>query len=133
MQVKERKKSSFIAAFNNAKQKNMEYILLLIVLTVSVWLTAKLLPGAYIKNFYTAIPVAIILTLFNVFLKPILIFLSIPFTVITFGLFLFVVNGLIVWWVSKLVDSFSIKTFGWAIVFSLLLSVIQSVLETVFS
>ena len=111
----------------------MEYILLLIILTVSVWLCAKLLPGAYIKSFYTAIPVAIILSLFNFFLKPILVLLSIPFTIITFGLFLFVVNGIIVWWVSKLFDGFSIKSFGWAIAFSLLLSIIESVIETVFS
>lgn len=111
----------------------MSYIFLLIVLTGSIWLTAKLLPGAYIKSFYTAIPVAIILSLFNYFLKPILVFLSIPITIITLGLFLFVVNGLIIWWVSKLFDGFSIRSFGWAIAFSLLLSIIQFVIETVFA
>jgi len=111
----------------------MEYIIILITLTIAVWLTARLLPGADINGFVTAIPVAIVLTIFNFLLKPLLIVLTIPFTVITFGLFLFIINGLIIWWVSRLVTGFNIKSFGWAIVFSLLLSIIQSVLETVIS
>ncbi len=109
----------------------MEYIILLIVMSIAIWITARLLPGADINGFVTAIPVAIVLTIFNVLLKPLLVFLTIPFTIITFGLFLFIINGLIIWWVSRLVTGFNIKSFGWAIVFSLLLSIIQSVLETV--
>jgi len=111
----------------------MEYIILLITLTIAIWITAKLLPGADINGLGTAIPVAFVLTIFNVLLKPLLVLLTIPITVITFGLFLFVINGLIVWWISRLVTGFNIKSFGWAIVFSLLLSVVQSVLETVIS
>lgn len=111
----------------------MSYIATLIVLTISVWLTAKLLPGADIKNFATAIPVALVLTIFNFLLKPLLILLTIPVTIITFGLFLFVINGLIIWWVSGLFSAFSIQSFGWAILFSLLLSIIQSVLNSIIS
>ena len=51
----------------------MDYIILLLVLTVSVWLTAALLPGASIDNFYAAIPVAIVLSFFNFLVKPVLI------------------------------------------------------------
>ena len=109
----------------------MDFIILLIVLSVSVWLSAKLLPGADIESFVAAIPVALVLTLFNIILKPILVFLTIPITIITFGLFLFIINGLIIWWTSKLLKNFSIQSFGWAVVFSLLLSVIQSVINTV--
>lgn len=109
----------------------MDYIILLLVLTVSIWLTAALLPGASIDNFYAAIPVAVVLSFFNFIIKPILVFLTIPITIITLGLFLFVINGLIIWWVSKFFSRFSIKSFGWAILFSLLLSIIQSVLTEV--
>jgi putative membrane protein len=109
----------------------MDYIILLLVLTVSVWLTAGLLPGAHIDNIYAAIPVAIVLSFFNFLVKPVLIFLTIPITIITFGLFIFVINGLIIWWVSKFFQRFSIKSFGWAILFSFLLSIIQSVLDTI--
>lgn len=111
----------------------MSYIILLIVLTVSVWLTATLLPGAEIDKFTTAIPVAIVLTLFNAVLKPLMILLTIPVTIVTFGLFLFIINGLIIWWISGFFSGFNIQSFGWAIVFSILLSVIQSVLNTLIS
>jgi len=109
----------------------MEYIILLLVLTVSIWLTAALLPGASIDNFYAAIPVAVVLSFFNFIVKPILIFLTIPITIITVGLFLFVINGLIIWWVSKFFARFSIQSFGWAIVFSFVLSLIQSILTQI--
>jgi putative membrane protein len=109
----------------------MEFIILLIVLSISVYITARLLPGANIQHFVAAIPVAIVLSLFNILLKPLLVFLTIPITILTLGLFIFVINGLIIWWTSKLVKNFSIKSFGWAIVFSLVLSLIQSVIEAV--
>lgn len=111
----------------------MSYIIILLVLTVSVWLTATLLPGAEIDSFVTAIPVAIVLTVFNALLKPLLVLLTIPVTIVTFGLFLFVINGLIIWWISGLFKGFSIDSFGWAIIFSLLLSIIQSVLNKLIS
>ena len=107
------------------------YLVIFIVLTFSIWLTARLLPGSDINSVYTAIPVAIVLTLFNFFLKPILVFLTIPITIITFGFFLFVINGLIIWWVSGMISGFKIQSFGWAILFSLLLSIIQSVINSV--
>jgi putative membrane protein len=107
----------------------MSYLIILIVLSLAVYLTARILPGADIDGFGSSIPVAIVLTLFNITLEPLLILITIPVTIITLGLFLFVIDGLIVWWVSRLLSGFSIKSFGWAIVFSLLLSIIQSVLE----
>jgi putative membrane protein len=107
----------------------MDFIVLLVVLSISIWLTAKLLPGADIDRFVTAIPVALVLSLFNIVLKPLLIILSIPITIITLGLFIFVINGLIIWWTSKLFEKFTIQSFGWAILFSFLLSIIQSVID----
>ena len=109
----------------------MTYLAVFIVLTLSIWLTAKLLPGADIESFITAIPVALVLTIFNALLKPLLILLTIPVTIVTFGLFIFIINGLIIWWVSGLFSGFSIQSFGWAIVFSLVLSIVQSVINSV--
>jgi len=109
----------------------MSYLAVFIVLTISIWLTAKLLPGAEIESFVTAIPVALVLTVFNALFKPLLVLLTIPVTIVTFGLFIFIINGLIIWWVSGLFSGFNVQSFGWAIVFSLLLSIIQSVLNSV--
>ena len=74
---------------------------------------------------------ALVLTIFNALLKPLLILLTIPVTIVTFGLFIFIINGLIIWWVSGLFSGFSIQSFGWAIVFSLVLSIVQSVINSV--
>ena len=105
----------------------MSYLLTFLVLIASIWVTAKVLPGADIDNFASALPAAIILTLLNIFIEPILIFLTIPITVVTFGLFLWIIDGLIIWWVSKMSSGLKIRSFGWAIIFSLVLSVVQSV------
>ncbi len=111
----------------------MTYLLTFLVLIASIWITAKVLPGADIDNFVSAIPAAIILTLLNFFIEPILIFLTIPITIVTFGLFLWIIDGLIIWWVSKMSSGLKINSFGWAIVFSLLLSLVQSVFSSLIS
>jgi len=105
----------------------MSYLITFLVLITSIWVTAKVLPGADIDDFFSALPAAIILTLLNFFVEPILIFLSIPLTIITFGLFLWIIDGIIIWMVSKMTSGLKIMSFGWAILFSLVLSVVQSV------
>lgn len=111
----------------------MSYLLTFLVLIASIWVTAKVLPGADIDKFISALPAAIILTLLNIFIEPILIFLTIPITIVTFGLFLWVIDGIIIWWVSKMSSGLKIKSFGWAIIFSLVLSVVQSVFSSLIS
>ena len=108
----------------------MTYLLTFLVLIASIWVTAKILPGAEIKDFTSALPAAIILTLLNFFIEPILIFLTIPITIITFGLFLWVIDGIIIWWVIKMSSGLKIESFGWAILFSLVLSLVQSAFST---
>jgi putative membrane protein len=104
----------------------MSYLITFIVLIISIWVTAKVLPEVEIDSFFSAIPAAIILTLLSFFIEPILIFLTIPLTIITFGLFYWVIDGIIIWMLSKIAMGLEIKSFGWAIVFSLVLSVVQS-------
>ena len=104
----------------------MNYIITFFILISSIWMTAKILPGTDIKSFASAIPAAIVLTLLNIFVEPLLIILTIPITILTLGLFLWVIDGIIIWWVSKMTSGLKISSFGWAIIFSLVLSLIQS-------
>jgi putative membrane protein len=91
-------------------------------------LIANLMSTVSVDSFTTAVIVAAVLGLLNIFIKPILILLSLPATILTFGLFLFVINGGIILLCSRLVNGFSINSFWTAIVFSIILSVCQSIL-----
>jgi len=84
-----------------------------------------LLSGVKIKNFLTALGVAVLLGLVNTFLKPVLVFLTLPLTIVTFGLFILVINALMLMLVDALVDGLKIKHFGWAVLYSLLLSILN--------
>jgi putative membrane protein len=87
-----------------------------------------LLEGIKFDSFWTAIVVAIVLAVLNAIIKPILIFLTLPITLLTFGLFLFVINALIILLAERLVRGFTVDGFWWALLFSLLLSLLSSLL-----
>lgn len=110
----------------------MELLWTWLLNSVAVFLTAKLLKGVEIKNFWSAIGVAALLALVNTFIKPVLEFISLPFILLTLGLFVLVINALLLMLVDKLVDGFKIENFGWAVVFSIVLSFINAVLTFVF-
>ncbi len=105
------------------------FIIKLLVNTLGVFATAWLLsPAVELKSFSTAILVALVLAVFNVTLKPLLIFFTLPATIVTFGLFLFVINALIIMAADSLISGFEVRNFWWALLFSLLLSIINSFL-----
>jgi putative membrane protein len=107
----------------------MNFVLRIVITAVVAFALSYLLKrGIHIDKFTTALVLALVLALMNAFLKPILIILTLPITIVTFGLFLFVINALIVLLASKFIDGFSVDGFWWALLFSLLLSVITSVL-----
>lgn len=108
----------------------MNLVIKIIISSLAVFLTAYLLPGVEVVSYVTAIWVAIVLALLNGFLKPILIILTIPATVITLGLFLLVINAAIILLADKFVDGFFVDGFWWALLFSLVLSVITSLMES---
>ncbi len=93
---------------------------------LAVFLTAYLLPGVEVSGFGAALIVAFVLAVANVIVKPILILLTIPITVITLGLFLLVINALIILFVDFLVGGFQVGGFWWALIFSLILSLFNS-------
>ncbi len=90
---------------------------------------ANLFPGIHVDNFTTSLVVAAILALLNIFVKPILILFTLPITIFTFGLFLLVVNALIILMCDSLVTGFKVDGFWWALLFSLALSFLQSLLR----
>ncbi|WP_417592349.1 phage holin family protein [Owenweeksia hongkongensis] len=104
-------------------------IIKLIVNTLSVFITAWILGDSVaLSGFGTAILVALVLAVFNVTLKPILVFFTLPATLVTFGLFLFVINALIIMAADALISGFYVANFWWALLFSLVLSLINSML-----
>ncbi|MEO8404554.1 MAG: phage holin family protein [Chitinophagaceae bacterium] len=106
----------------------MKLILRLLVIAAICFILAQVLPGVHVNGYGTAIWFAIVLGLLNVFLKPVLIIFTLPLTVITLGLFLFIINTIIVLLASDWVNGFQIDSFGWGLLFSLLLTIITSAL-----
>jgi putative membrane protein len=93
---------------------------------LAVLLTAYLLPGVDVRHFGFALLVAAVLGIVNALVKPVFILLTIPITVVTLGLFLLVINALIILMVDYLVPGFDVEGFGWALAFSLILSIFNS-------
>lgn len=106
----------------------MGIIISLLVNAVAVFATGYILPGIQIDNFVTAVIVAIVLGILNAIVKPILVLLTLPINLITFGLFIFVINAVLILLVSAFVPGFHVDGFLWALAFSLVLSIINSIL-----
>ncbi len=106
----------------------MNIILRIIISAVVAFALSYVLRGVHLQSFVTALVLAIVLGLLNLIVKPILIILTLPITLFTFGLFLFVINALIILLAAKFVSGFQVDGFWWALLFSLLLSVLTSFL-----
>ena len=96
--------------------------------TLSVFATAWLLPGIHVEDFMSALVVAIVLAILNVTLKPFLIIITLPFTIVTLGLFLLVINAAVIMLAQNWIDGFTVTSWLWALVFSFVMSFINSVL-----
>jgi putative membrane protein len=111
----------------------MGLLLRLLLTAVAVYLTATLLPSiATVSSFGTAIIVAIVLALLNTFVKPILQLFSLPITILTLGLFLLIINVIIIWLADALVDGFRVPGFLGKLIFSLIVSAISWILSAIF-
>lgn len=106
----------------------MGILIRILVTALAALLAQYVLPGVSINSFTTALLVAIVLGLLNLIVKPVLVILTLPVTVVTLGLFLLVINALIVMWASSLVKGFKVDNFWWALLFSVVLSIISSVM-----
>ena len=107
----------------------MNFMIKLLITALAVVITSYLLPGVEVDSFLTAIIIGAVLALLNVTLKPLLIILTIPVTIFTLGLFLLVVNALIILVADWLVPGFYVDGFWWALGFSLILWLVNTVLQ----
>src|SRR5436190_9180643 len=104
----------------------MSVIVRFLLSGVAVMLTAYLLPGVDVQDYWAALLVAELVSLSNVVVRPIFIILTIPITIFTLGLFLLVINAVIILMVDWFVDGFEVQGFWWALAFSLILSIFNS-------
>ncbi|MBI5127321.1 phage holin family protein [Candidatus Roizmanbacteria bacterium] len=106
----------------------MQTLINLIINGVAVFVTGRIIPGVAISDFFTAIVVYVVLAVVNTFIKPILIILTLPVNIMTLGLFTFVLNALVILIVDAIVPGFKVDGFISALLFSLVLSIISSML-----
>ncbi|WP_438989077.1 phage holin family protein [Polaribacter sp.] len=106
----------------------MKTFLKILLTAVAVIVLANILPGVAISGYVSAIIVAFVIALLNMFVRPLLIFFTLPATLVTFGLFIFVINAVIILLADKLVDGFAVSGFWAALFFSILLSFFRSAL-----
>ena len=106
----------------------MRLIIKLSISTIAIFVTAYIVPGVKIDSFVTAAVVAIVLGVLNIFVKPILVILTLPINILTLGLFMIVINAFLVFIASLIVPGFSLSSVLSAIIFSLIFSLANSFL-----
>jgi len=99
-----------------------------LVSALAILITAYILPGVRIENFFTALATAVVLGIINSILKPILLILTLPINILTLGLLTFVINALLVLLAAQIVPGFKVDGFWWALAFSIILSIVNSFL-----
>lgn len=107
----------------------MKILINWVLSAMAIFTAAYVLPGVEVDDFVTALVVAVILGVINAIVKPVILILTLPINVITLGLFTFVINALLILLVGFIVPGFVVNGFLWALIFSILLSVINVVLD----
>ncbi|MBU1202759.1 phage holin family protein [Patescibacteria group bacterium] len=109
----------------------MKLLINWLILTLAVLGTSYILPGVSIGGFWAALITALVLGVVNAFIKPILLFLTLPINILTLGLFTFVINALLILLVSAIVSGFSVANFWWALLFSIVITVLVYILNKI--
>ncbi len=107
----------------------MKFLFKVLVTSINAFILAYIIPGVDIKDFFTAILVAVVLSLLDAIVKPLLILLTLPVTILTLGLFLFVINAGIILIDAHFVHGFEVKSFWHALLFGILLSFFNSLVH----
>jgi len=110
----------------------MKLLLVWLINAVALMAVTYLLPGIAVSSFVTALIAALVLGLINALIRPILVLLTLPVTILTLGLFIFVINGLLFWWVGSFIDGFHVSGFWSAMFGAIVYSIISWVLATIF-
>jgi putative membrane protein len=109
----------------------MHTILSILLSTIAVMITAYILPGVHVQSFWTAVVVAVVLGIVNGFILPVVLLVTLPINILTLGLLTFVIIGGLVLGVSAVVPGFQVDGFWWALVFAIVLAVINSFLRAI--
>lgn len=104
----------------------MAIILSLVLSTIAVFVAANILPGVHIDGWTTALIVAVVLGIINAFIRPLLLILTLPINILTLGLLTFVIIGVCVMLASAIVPGFKVDGFLWAMVFGVVLAIINA-------
>ncbi|MEM9336889.1 MAG: phage holin family protein [Patescibacteria group bacterium] len=105
----------------------MKTITKILLVAAGLLLVAELVPGVTVDGIYPAIIAAIILGIFNVLVKPVLVVITLPVTVVTLGLFLLVINAGLFWFAASFLEGFAVSGFFSALVGSLIITMISSI------
>ncbi len=111
-----------------SKKEKMKFITKLLLTAFAVLVLSNLLSGIVVDNYVTAVIIAFVIAVLNMFVRPILIVLTLPVTILTLGLFLLAINAFIILMAGKLITGFYVNGFFTALIFSVLLSIFRSVL-----
>lgn len=111
----------------------MNIIIRLLITAIVAFLLTKVLPGVHFEGFSTAVIFAVVLGLLNLIVKPVLSLFGLPLTIITLGFFALVINAIIILIADYFIDSMNIDGFWWAFIFSILLSIITSLANSMFA
>ena len=106
----------------------MTLLLVWILNAVALLVVAYILPGIVVASFWSAMWAALVLGLINMLVKPLFVLLTLPITILTFGLFLFVINALMFWLAGSILKGFQVNGFWWAVGGALLYSLISGFL-----
>lgn len=107
----------------------MKIIVRWLLLAAALLLVARLYPGVEVKSFGSAMIAAFVIGLFNTLLRPVLVLLTLPVTLITLGLFLFVINALMFWAAAGLLSGFKVAGFGSALIGSVIYSIASTIID----
>lgn len=104
----------------------------LLLNSIVIFAGSYLVRGVQLKNYWTAIGVAVVLAILNLLIRPFIILLTLPINILTLGLFTLVINAWILMIADKMIDGFSLDGFGWAVLFGLIISVLNSLILFLF-
>jgi len=107
----------------------MLILLKILILAFAIFLIAEIMPSVHLKSFGTAILVAIVYSVINFFTGWLLILLALPLMILTFGLFKFVINAILLWITDQLIGDFKIDTFGATLVAAFLITIVDALLR----
>jgi len=107
----------------------MTLLLIWILNAVALLIVAYILPGITVGSFFSALIAALVLGLLNTLVKPVLVLLTLPITVVTLGLFLLVINALVFWLAGSVLKGFHVEGFWWAMLGALVYSLISGLLS----